>query len=325
VNPEILEISNNYTSSRKLPQNYKESEAYLFKNEFTWDIPNSKLFIYKNIDVSHEQIFFKGLNINYIISEKSTLSTVKKINKPYFFLKTLIRKKREITTPILWVTDLWSLGYYHWFSDVIQKIIIVKNHLYHKDFVLLLPIEYSKLDYVIKSLSILKIKTEFINPDEIVNYNEPIINEFRNLMLRSISQPKLEINERIYISRNKASRRKITNEEEIIPIIKKYGFKIIHTEDYDWETQLSIIRNAKYLMSLHGAGLTNMLFLKNSGTIIEIRKNGDSLLNCYFSLSSALNFDYYYFLANAINNEDHHSDYIVNCTEFEQLLSNIFN
>lgn len=54
------------------------------------------------------------------------------------------------------------------------------------------------------------------------------------------------------------------------------------------------MQETKYLVSLHGAGLTNMLFMHKGGSVLELRKSDDSNNNCYFSLTSALDLNYYY-------------------------------
>ena len=51
---------------------------------------------------------------------------------------------------------------------------------------------------------------------------------------------------------------------------------------------------ARYVVSNHGAGLTNMLFMKDGARVLELRHVSDYVNNCYFILASALQFDYLY-------------------------------
>ena len=65
-------------------------------------------------------------------------------------------------------------------------------------------------------------------------------------------------------------------------------------EDWSYEEQISYTSRASVLLSLHGAGLTHMLFMPKGSKVIEIRLDGDSLNNCYFSMASGLDHDYFY-------------------------------
>ena len=51
---------------------------------------------------------------------------------------------------------------------------------------------------------------------------------------------------------------------------------------------------ARYIVSNHGAGLTNMLFMKDGGSVLELRHVSDCINNCYFTLASALDLKYFY-------------------------------
>ena len=85
-------------------------------------------------------------------------------------------------------------------------------------------------------------------------------------------------------------------------------------------------------MSLHGAAITNMIFMKEGGSIIEFRRQGDGLNNCYFSLASTCNLDYFYLKCEKRNVvkkkigegivED--SDVLVSISDLEKLLNNYF-
>ena len=61
--------------------------------------------------------------------------------------------------------------------------------------------------------------------------------------------------------------------------------------------------NAKYLISNHGAGLTNMLFMQAGTSVLELRRENDGHNNCYFAQASALNLKYYYQLCKSENDD----------------------
>ena len=64
--------------------------------------------------------------------------------------------------------------------------------------------------------------------------------------------------------------------------------------DLSFKEQVSIVFHAKCLISNHGAGLTNMLFMEADTAVLEFRHYEDTHNNCYFSLASALNIKYFY-------------------------------
>ncbi len=148
------------------------------------------------------------------------------------------------------------------------------------------------------------------------NYNETIINELRTLFTDFYKNTqKKQTNDKVYISRGKAHCRKIINENECIAVLEKFGFKTIFFEDHSFENQVKIASNAKYLIPNHGAGLTNMLFLQPGSNILELRKKGDSHNNCYFSLASTLDLNYFYQICDSMNPDENAltADLIVDC------------
>jgi len=74
---------------------------------------------------------------------------------------------------------------------------------------------------------------------------------------------------RVYVSRSKV-RRRIVNEENILPIIKEYGFEIIFPEDLSFREQVRIFAETKDIMAPHGGGLFNQCLSDPLGTVIEI-------------------------------------------------------
>ena len=100
-----------------------------------------------------------------------------------------------------------------------------------------------------------------------------------------------------------------------------FGFEICYLEHLDFAKQVDLCRAAEIIGGLHGAGLTNMLFMPGGGTVLEIRKTADTHSNCYFSMASALNHRYYYALADAVGDDVHVSDFYVRPARLQEVLS----
>src|SRR5688500_19312228 len=51
-----------------------------------------------------------------------------------------------------------------------------------------------------------------------------------------------------------------------------------------FEEQVKLLSRARYVVSNHGAGLTNMLFMRDDTKVLELRHRSDYINNCYFIL-----------------------------------------
>jgi capsular polysaccharide biosynthesis protein len=129
--------------------------------------------------------------------------------------------------------------------------------------------------------------------------------------------------ERIYISRHAAGRRRVVNEDEISPVLTRFGFQTVRMEELPFQDQVKVMSKARYVVSNHGAGLTNMLFMKDGARVLELRHVSDYVNNCYFVLASALKFDYFYQLCapKPDQADPHTADLVVDQQELEKNLA----
>ena len=67
---------------------------------------------------------------------------------------------------------------------------------------------------------------------------------------------------RIYVSRARAARRKLTEENEaaVTAMLESAGFQRVFLEDLSWPDQVRTLSNSELIVGVHGAGLANMLF-----------------------------------------------------------------
>lgn len=336
----LATLCNASVSHRQLPQNFDEAHLNLFQHEFERPIPESRLLRFENVSVSSEGLLFKGAKMlpesfayAFEFDEWKRRSVLKFLVTNHFF-----RKRRRIESDVLWITDYWSKGYFHWLTDALTRLYVVHDRL--DQLTLLLPWEFEKRDFVQTSLRVFGVKNvDFIRRDEVVecrsllmpthtapsgHFRDEVLQGVRTALLSALGDT-TEGDERLYVSRRLAGRRRVANEDELLPVLRKFDFEIVCAEELSFEDQVRRFSRARYLVSNHGAGLTNMLFMRDGGSVLELRHVSDYVNNCYFILASALGLKYYYQLAQAERNsaDPHIADLVVSPTEMKTNLSKL--
>ncbi|HEX5966407.1 MAG TPA: glycosyltransferase family 61 protein [Pyrinomonadaceae bacterium] len=310
MKPEVLAtIYAETVSRRKLPVNFNQDHLPLFQVELERVIPETQLLMFRDVLASPEGLLFKGRKIlaesfafPYHLDEWPARSVIKFLATNY-----ALRRRRKIEREALWITDYWSTGYFHWLTDVLTRLFVVRDRV--RDLLLVLPGKYETLEVVKSSLKAFGVvNVDFIGPDEFVefrslvmpshtapsgNFKVEAIRGVRDVLLSAYGDAS-DSNERIYISRRRAPKRQIVNEDEVTSVLSRFGFETIYAEELSFAQQVQLCSRARYIVSNHGAGLTNMLFMQEGGSVLELRHETDCINNCYFTLSSALDFKYFY-------------------------------
>ena len=108
----------------------------------------------------------------------------------------------------------------------------------------------------------------------------------------------------ILVSRKNSVVRKLLNENQLFKKLKNIGFKLVEFEKYSFDDQFSIASNCKIMLGYHGAGLTNLLFMKPGSKLIEImNKFYDHPHMEIFSNSQDLEYKKF-FCTNSLENKD---------------------
>jgi hypothetical protein len=74
----------------------------------------------------------------------------------------------------------------------------------------------------------------------------------------------------IYLTRAKATRRRILNEPELINLLLRYNFQICVMEDLSTVQQIELFKNARTVIGPHGAAMANMSFSPSGLNVLEI-------------------------------------------------------
>jgi capsular polysaccharide biosynthesis protein len=323
----IRELHPPITVHREPPLNLARSDASLFSHNYVADIPSCSVHPLANTCIGPSGTRWQGIIPSQAINALS--------GQPLSTFKSLQAVCRELTygsasvSSGLWVCDAWSREYFHWLADVLPKLILVDS-----DLPLLLPPGYLARDYIKQSLELMGIgftelpkararcpELQVITPVAPTgNFNPDVMTRLRNRLVAKNDDP---ASDRVYISREKAPRRRITNEDALRATLESFGFTCVCMEDYPWQEQISIVSRASLLMGLHGAGLTNMLFMQPGSQIIELRRQGDGHNNCYFTLASAMSHDYYYQTCPGTTDNTFDADFAVDIAELRTLLESL--
>lgn len=298
-------------ATRKLPANFNQEDLGLFQHELERVIPQTKLIELQNVGVSADGVLFqRGKILSESFAFSANRENWRRRSRLRFIANNyLFRRRRRFEQAGVWVVDDWSGGYFHWLADVLPRLLTVRKQL--KDWVLLLPYQFKNLKFVEASLKPFALKSiEYINASEVLfcpklmmpthtapsgQHNEALIREVGNLLVQFYENENGQpFGEKVYLSRSLALKRRLLNEDEVIEVLREFDFRIIRPEEYSFAEQVQIASQARYLMSNHGAGLTNTLFMSPGASVLELRHAADRINNCYFTLASALNLNYFY-------------------------------
>jgi capsular polysaccharide biosynthesis protein len=315
--------------SVSLPQNLRKTEVDLFSSNLYYTLQSltvkklSNVFItYTGYCLNHEGLI-KECHHDYPHQFSRFL---KEASEAYYDSKDHPEKLIELNNnkTYLMIHHPWFM-YYHWVCESLLRVWMVKEEV--KNMVLLLPAHYQYNNFVLSSLKPFKFKGIYFIPEGknlmvrhvIMPQIKPIMEGYDALQMKEIrnfyqgfvrKQKAIQNNlgERLYVSRSKSARRKIMNEEEVINVLLKYNFTIIYNEDYSFLEQVAIYSNARYLISIHGSGLTNMIFMKENSVVFELYKQitnpNDWHSLIFWYMADAMGHEYYQQVCEPVNNND---------------------
>jgi hypothetical protein len=301
------------------PDNVKPGEENLYAMVLHGEIRACRVQKHQGVYANRELVLWKG---GAMLEESFAWPWLK--DKHYgslkeqlkFWFKNSLRPTVIVHYPVLWCLDGYVTGgYFHWITDVLPRLWMAKACLPGAYFAL--PDYFlSKWPFIQDLLSLLDIpKTlrlvnnrkykleKLILPTRAGNpfflQPVPVQGGVWWLKQKALASSNLDLGKRIYISRNKAGYRKVLNEAELLPVLVKYGFRVLCLEDYKLADQISICNNADVMLGLHGAGLSNLVFMQPRSKLIEIRPNRVyNMYTCFFTLSSNFDISYNYLLCN---------------------------
>lgn len=234
------------------------------------------------------------------------------------------------------VINPMSNNYFHWMTEVLPKILFLKSN--GIDFSLLIHKGLSQ-NYQVETLRLLNVSAEYFTQDFTIISKAILVNNFSEYpgyySLTQIDSVKsffkhfnnLQSNvnsvQRIYISRKNASRRRVVNEDQILEFLKEKSFTVIDLENFSVTETYNILANAKFIVGIHGAGLTNIIFAPKECIVCEFLLENTIIDKCYFNLANSIGLEYNYIMCKSEGGTQDHinENYFVPIYEIENFIN----
>lgn len=323
-----------------------EEETFLEKcaQSFNYAVDYSKGFRQKELFiVPLTTVTFLGNSgavvLNGKIVTESVFDQMRLVKSPAFRSPALLVPKRKTGRYVSIMHLPWAeTSNYHWFLDVLPRLFLLQH--IPEPLTLIVPqdmpvFQRETLNFLLVDCRHVKLETiaknekwqitDFILPSFVANHNSGYLPEIILKKMRSTIWAGYNvINEKppkrcIYISRQKAKKRKILNEEEVLAALQPYQVEVIFAEELSYQQQVQLFYNAAVIIAPHGAGLTNILFSQQA-RVLELHP-ADIIKSHYFMLSKGLKFPYFYSIGSL---SDHEFNFTADIPDFKLQLERLF-
>lgn len=256
------------------------------------------------------------------------------------FLK--LAENRSVSTyeSIFPLSGIWSHGYFHWVVEYLPKIRAMRRYEKEEGVNLRVLLPKNHTSWQTEWLEILNIgrerclswREDAMGPTTLILTDHKMqtngrhdyydislddINWVRNNALSAV--PKLpESPNKIYISRQSSTSRRVANFSDVEEVLLHHGFAICHMENMSVSEQVSTLSTADYIVGPHGAGLVNILFAPSHATLLELLPRVNSRPH-FFRIAKLLNQNYHCIECEGTNTDEIHVD----IKRFDERLSSL--
>ncbi len=203
----------------------------------------------------------------------------------HHFLEPKLRIPKHLSGRSFIIAGATEPNYYHWLFDCLPRL-----HLAHCAGIDLNLIEHFLLmrkppPFVAETLALLEIprqkwislhSKEVLQCDTLFATKTPLpADEFPAWVLEFLTNllgPKVPPIQGalIYLSRNDAQSRRVTNDNELSRELGSIGFETVLASGLSVREQAELFASARLIVSSHGAGLANILFSAPGTTVVEL-------------------------------------------------------
>lgn len=329
----------------EMPLNWSEINFHpiLFSNLSPYTdsqitLPTRRIILLKNSYITWKGVVFNNLKI---FTPSLVSPEFESHYNGTFIFKQWVGKQLELSKNLVFglVYNHWaSFNYYHWLIETLPRLIMLRK--LYPDATIILP--FSATPYMVQTVELLGYNKTFKIPENttvkipqlafvekagtFLHQDNQLLREVASSIISQVVPAVTKPQRRVYASRSRANCRKVANEPELLNLLYEYNFELIYFEDFNFTEQVEIMRNVDIIVGLHGANLTNILFMQEGTILIELMNLLSPNL-VYFQLASYLQLGYYIIpcMPDSDSGTHNNADVLVDLLQIENTLQSIDN
>lgn len=300
-----------------LPRNFAQLPGALaacFEEEIS--LPAVRRFALRGVSVSWHAVVFRGLRL---FRPALAHPREEKHYDDTYLLQQWTGRRRPAPADgraLVLVHNQWtSANYYHWLVDSLPRLLLLPAA--PAAYRLLMPAPVPA--FVRDSAALLGFTellplaagetlsgADLLIPEHVTppGYQRPaLLRQLRSALLRAVYQEQVlpPAHRKVYVSRRQQRVRRLLNEADIVAVLARHGYETVEFEGLSLAGQVRLMAETRAFVTVHGAGLTNMLFLPPGAQVAELL-NADKLVQrrpehfenlIYFRMAAALDLPYY--------------------------------
>ncbi|MDX6677165.1 MAG: hypothetical protein QOE31_1217 [Solirubrobacteraceae bacterium] len=244
--------------------------------------------VFEDVHVNHEALIFRGGRIypeSFVAGSAHATHYHRLSRYAWFLLKNYWLRRGEVRVRSgLWVIDNYSPeNYYHWMIDVLPRLLQAERD-HPGERVLLLPRYYRASAYIGFTLRafghIERIRWIAARSKTRVEQLAYVARQSDERLADRVVEVARRMTElagaagtarRIYLSRDDAKRRRASNEADVARVLRQHDIEVHRIDpSRPWE-QMRAALGANLIVGVHGAALTNVIFMRPGSRLLELR------------------------------------------------------
>lgn len=230
---------------------------------------------------------------------------------PHRILEQILPPVESIAGTVAVLSGLSGHIYFHWMVDILPRLELLRRGGFDWAAIDWFLLNYSDQSFQRETLAALGILAEkILSSDRHPHIQGTLIapafaghlgwlQPWALQFLRQMFLPKAvskNLPKRVYISRSRASYRRVLNEAEVVETLAHAGFVAIVLESLSFAEQVALFANAEAIVAPHGSGLTNLAFCSPHTQVVEI-VSPHYIRHYYWLISHHLHLQHYYLVA----------------------------